>query len=180
MLVVGKNPNGKFQMNTEGSSRRWLLWAVLAVAIVGVLLVCAIPNYSGSHTSKFNGILNRLRQIEAAKEQWAIEHGLTNAPPTNRVITEKDLVPYLLPVYTERKEFGAPAFGELYLIRDMNQPAEAVLTQDLTESDGRSLPRGTIIRLDLAPESDGWEITSPDGTSTIYRWMHGNLTTLHR
>jgi hypothetical protein len=150
------------------------------MALFGLLFAIAIPNFVRGGPSKFNGILNRLRQIDTAKYQWAIEHGLTNAPLPSRAITEKDLAPYLLPAFTQ-KEFGNPECGEIYLIRDLNQPTETILTRDFAEKrSAYSYPRGTIIRLDAQPESDGWEIISPDGTSTIYRWMHGNLTVINR
>jgi hypothetical protein len=68
----------------------------------------------------------------------------------------------------------------LYLIRDLNQPAEAVLTLKLTERHvDSSLPKGTIIRLDPEAEKqsyEGYEIILPDGESKIYRYLHGALT----
>ncbi|MGA2281803.1 MAG: hypothetical protein ABSG80_16050 [Verrucomicrobiota bacterium] len=163
------------------SSWSWLLTVVLLIAIIGLLVAIAVPNFVHGGSTKLNAIINHLRQIDAAKHQWALERGLTNASQLNRVITERDLAPYLLPSFTQNQDFGNPVFGELYLIRDLNQPPEAVLTRKLTERCVDStLPKGTIIRLDPGPGSECYEIISPDGSSKIFRWMHGTLTITNR
>ena len=141
MLVVGWKSNAKSPMKTEASIHRWWLSFFLVAAVIGLLIGFAIPDFLHSGTSKLSIVWNHVRQITGAKEEWALEHGLTNAPLPSRAVTVQDLAPYLPPMYTQKKEFGAPAFGELYLIGDLNQPAEAVLTRGLTERDGRSLCR---------------------------------------
>src|SRR6267154_4957112 len=115
------------------SLRSWLLQVVFAVAIIGLLVAIAVPNFVHSGSTKLLGIIGHLRQIEAAKQQWAKKRGLTNAVQQNCVVTESVLAPYLLPAYTQNQDFGNPAFGELYLIGDLNQSPEAVLTRKLTE-----------------------------------------------
>ena len=166
------------------SPRSWLLMVILLFALFGLLVVIAVPNFVHGGSTKLNGIINNLRQIDAAKQEWTIEHRLTNASQLNRVITEKDLAPYLLPAFTQNQDFGNPGFGELYLIRDLNQPTEAVLTRKLTERYvDSSLPKGTIIRLDPAAERqsyEGYEIISPDGTSKIHSYLHGVLMITNR
>jgi|ERR1035437_502715 hypothetical protein len=167
------------------SQRSWLLPVVFLVAIIGLLAAIAVPNFVRGGSTKLLGIIRHLRQIEQAKQQWAIKHGLTNAVQQNRVVTESDLAPYLLPAYTQNQDFGNPAFGELYLIRDLNQSPEAVLTRKLTEHyTYASLPKGTIIRLDQGSGNEWcyecYEIILPDGTPKIYRWMHGVLTITNR
>ncbi len=167
--------------NKSEPIRFWPLPVVLLIAIIGLLVTIAIPNFVHGGSTKFMGILNNLRQIDAAKKEWALERGLTNAFQLNRVVTERDLAPYLLPVYTHNQEFGNPAFGELYFIRDLNQSPEAVLTRKLSERYINStLPKGTIIRLAPGPGSVCYEIISPDGSSKIYRWLNGSLTITNR
>ncbi len=171
-------------MGSDGNSkpiRAWLLPVVILIAIIGLLVAIATPNFVHGGSTRLNAIINNLRQIDAAKQQWASDRGLTNATQLNRVVTERDLAPYLLPAYTQHEAFGNPVLGELYLIRDLNQPPEAVLTKKLTERHvDSSLPRGTIIRLDQELQSDGYELISPDGTSKIFRWKHGALTITNR
>jgi hypothetical protein len=171
-------------MDSVGNSKprhSWLLPVVILIAIIGLLLAIAIPNFVRGGSTKLLGIIHHLQQIDAAKQQWALEHGLTNTTSLNRVVTEKDLASYLLPAYTQKQEFGNPAFGELYLIRDLNQSPEAVLTRTLTERyTDFSLPKGTVIRLDRGTGNEWcyecYEIILPDGSSKIYRWINGSLT----
>ena len=166
------------------SGLAWWWHVIFVAAIVGLLAALAIPNFIGGGSTKLLGIIHTLQQIDAAKQQWAWERGLTNAAQQNRIITEKDLAPYLLTAFTAHQEFGNPGFGELYLIRDLNQSPEAVLTRKLTERSGDSVPRGTVIRLDRGSGKgqcdECYEIISPDGTSKIYRWEHGTLTITNR
>ncbi len=54
-----------------------LVEIMIVVAIIGLLAAIAIPNFIRSRqTSQRNACINNLRQIEAAKSQWALE---TNA-----------------------------------------------------------------------------------------------------
>lgn len=167
------------------SVRSWLLPVVFWVAIIGLLVAIAIPNFVHGGSTKLLGIIHHLQQIDAAKQQWALEQGLTNTASLNRVVTEEDLAPFLLPVYTQKQEFGNPAFGELYLIRDLNQSPEAVLTRTLTERyTYSSLPKGTVIRLDKGTGTNWcyecYEIIFPDGSPMIFRWRNGGLTITNR
>jgi len=63
-----------------------------SVAVVGALSAIAIPNFIKARTaSQENACINNLRQIDAAKQQWALEKGklATDVPTWN------DIQPYL-------------------------------------------------------------------------------------
>jgi hypothetical protein len=63
-----------------------------AVAVPGMLAAIAIPNFVKARaTAQQNACLNNLRQIDAAKQQWALEYSKKTAD----VPTEKDLKPYI-------------------------------------------------------------------------------------
>ena len=48
---------------------------MIVVAIIGVLLTIAIPNFVKTRdTSQLAAVYNNLRIIENAKDQWALEH----------------------------------------------------------------------------------------------------------
>ena len=49
---------------------------MIVVGIIGLLAAIAIPNFlRASLRSKANACINNLRQIDAAKQQWALETG---------------------------------------------------------------------------------------------------------
>ena len=56
-----------------------LVEIMIVVAIIGLLAAIAIPSFMRARTtSQMNACINNLRQIEAAKDQYALEMGLTN------------------------------------------------------------------------------------------------------
>jgi len=56
-----------------------LVEIMIVVAIIGLLAAIAIPSFMRARlTSQQNACINNLRQIEAAKDQCALETGLTN------------------------------------------------------------------------------------------------------
>jgi prepilin-type N-terminal cleavage/methylation domain-containing protein len=61
-----------------------LVEIMIVVAIIGLLAAIAIPNFvRARQTSQTNACINNLRQIDAAKQQWALESGqLSTATPT--------------------------------------------------------------------------------------------------
>jgi hypothetical protein len=63
-----------------------------AVAVPAMLAAIAVPNFVKARTtSQQNACINNLRQLDAAKNQWALE----NAKPASAVPTKSDLLPYL-------------------------------------------------------------------------------------
>ena len=72
-----------------------LVEIMIVVAIIGLLAAIAIPSFMRARTtSQKNACINNLRQIEAAKDQYALENGLTNlaAISTNDTTTFTDFV----------------------------------------------------------------------------------------
>ena len=56
-----------------------LVEIMIVVAIIGLLAAIAIPSFMRARvTSQQNACINNLRQIEAAKDQYALEQGMTN------------------------------------------------------------------------------------------------------
>jgi hypothetical protein len=63
-----------------------------AVAVPAMLAAIAIPNFVKARTvSQQNACINNLRQIDGAKNEWALEKGKKNGD----VPTKEDLLPYL-------------------------------------------------------------------------------------
>jgi prepilin-type N-terminal cleavage/methylation domain-containing protein len=69
-----------------------LVEIMIVVAIIGLLAAIAIPNFlKARSTSQQNACINNLRQIDAAKQQWALETG--QGPTASPAAT--DVTPYL-------------------------------------------------------------------------------------
>jgi prepilin-type N-terminal cleavage/methylation domain-containing protein len=66
-----------------------LVEIMIVVAIIGLLAAIAIPNFLRARaTSQMNACINNLRQIDAAKQQWALEYGEgTTTTPTSASLT---------------------------------------------------------------------------------------------
>ncbi len=69
-----------------------LVEIMIVVAIIGLLAAIAIPNFVKARlTSQTNVCVNNLRQIDYAKQQWALEFGVAGAVTPALA----DLQPYL-------------------------------------------------------------------------------------
>jgi len=56
-----------------------LVEIMIVVAIIGLLAAIAIPSFMQARTtSQTNACINNLRQIDSAKEQWALENNAVN------------------------------------------------------------------------------------------------------
>ena len=67
-----------------------LVEIMIVVLIIGILLAIALPNYAHARAdSRYHAILDNLRRIDAAKEEWAMDNSKT---PTD-VPSLTDLVP---------------------------------------------------------------------------------------
>jgi prepilin-type N-terminal cleavage/methylation domain-containing protein len=69
-----------------------LVEIMIVVAIIGLLAAIAIPNFVRARTtSQMNACINNLRQIDGAKQQWALE----TKQVSTAVPSEGNLAPYV-------------------------------------------------------------------------------------
>jgi hypothetical protein len=103
---VGANtPEGNVTIG-NGSQSYANLALLPAVAVPGMLAAIAIPNFVKARTtSQQNACINNLRQLDAAKQQWALENG----KKSDDVPTMSDLKPYI------RGKLTCPAGGSYEL-----------------------------------------------------------------
>ena len=80
------------KFNTSRKGGFTLVEIMIVVAIIGLLAAIALPNFVKARTtSQINACINNLRQIDGAKQQWALEQ---NQPPT-ATPSGADIAPYM-------------------------------------------------------------------------------------
>ena len=79
-----------------------LVEIMIVVALIGLLATIATPTWVRARTSsQMNTCVNNLRQIEAAKQQWALE----TKQSTNATPAYSDISPYM------KNSISCPAAG---------------------------------------------------------------------
>jgi prepilin-type N-terminal cleavage/methylation domain-containing protein len=73
------------KINSSKKAGFTLVEIMIVVAIIGLLAAIAIPNFvRAREQSQKNACINNLRQIDGAKQQWALENNkTTSASPTS-------------------------------------------------------------------------------------------------
>lgn len=105
-----------------------LLVVMAMVAILGAMMLPALSK--AKHKAKSVAVLSNLRQIDAAKQQWASE----NNKSADDVVTAEDLKPYL---GRGDGDLPAPVAGEKYVLGKVGEPVSAELDAAQAKRFGR-------------------------------------------
>lgn len=93
-----------------------LVEMMVVVAVVGLLCAIAIPNFLKARSlSRLRICVNNLRQIDSAKDQWALE----SSKSTGGACTIDDIMPYL-----RRTEPKCPVGAKAYIVNVIGTSAE--------------------------------------------------------
>jgi hypothetical protein len=115
-----------------------LILVLCAVLLLfGLVWAACRPNFVHSGPGTMSGIINNLRQIQGAKEQWAFENH-----ETNDVVVTREMLDGIFG-RGGYDAFVRPVAHERYTINTLWKPAEAELTKKV----GGHYPRGTVVRL---------------------------------
>lgn len=98
----------------------WRLLAVMAI-VMGAVWFVILPNYVNGGLTEHTRIWNRLRQLDAAKESWALENRIAEGVEPSRA----DLTPYLSEGFWDR-----PVAGEKCIINPYNKGSDDSPTWD--------------------------------------------------
>jgi prepilin-type N-terminal cleavage/methylation domain-containing protein len=95
-----------------------LVEIMIVVAIIGLLAAIAIPNFvRARQTSQANACINNMRQVDGAKQQWALEtRQATNATPSYAAIS-----PYLRNAVTCPSGGSTATFASSYTMGNVSE-----------------------------------------------------------
>jgi prepilin-type N-terminal cleavage/methylation domain-containing protein len=111
-----------------------LVEIMIVVAIIGLLAAIAIPNFvKARETSQQNACVNNLRQIDGAKDQWALEKG----KKTGDDVVKSEVIEYL------RREPLCPVGDKAYDYTKVGQYAKCANTDQTVATKHNNAYQGT-------------------------------------
>ena len=140
-------------MNLKPATR--ICACVFVIGVFFFIVFVVIPaNFVRSGTNEYIGIVNTLRQIAAARAEWSIVNGYTNAVDMQRVPTQQDISPYLM--HGSRDRYGVgfdqngyvlPVKGITFSINSLGTSPQVTFTRDFIDKTwgGGKIPKGTIM-----------------------------------
>jgi len=119
------------RIKTGGSGGFTIVELMTVVAIIGLLLAIAIPNFVKTRdASQLAAVYNNLRIIESAKDQWALENkkgsgDSTDLPALSDFLKGGSIKPVLHEVY-EVNLIGSPPYATTSVKLGTYDPADHI------------------------------------------------------
>lgn len=83
---------------------------MIAVGVIGILAAIALPNFNNARLQARKSVcINNMRQIDSAKEQWALEMGKSPSDTPN----EAEITPYIRSGFPQCPSNGTYTIGDL-------------------------------------------------------------------
>jgi hypothetical protein len=128
---LSASDSGQQREASSKKNKKYTRWTVKIIAVILAIIsfpsgLISAPGYISSRYSAGwmrNSVINNLRQIDAAKNQLALEKKL----PPNYVPTEAELALYL---YGGTNFFNRPSGPLRYVLNPINKPPYAILDSD--------------------------------------------------
>lgn len=120
------------QIASSKQNKKYTRWTIEIMAVVLAVIFFLWGPFTGANTvnsSRYSAsrvrysVINNLRQIDAAKNEFALEKKL----PPDYVPTEADLAPYLIGGTNYFNRSGGPL---RYVLNPINKPSYAILDSD--------------------------------------------------
>ncbi|MEI6564849.1 MAG: hypothetical protein WCO42_11145 [bacterium] len=111
-MVIQNRKSGILTIGNSSASGKEMI-ASMMLAPVGMMAAIAIPSFMSARTAAtHNGCVNNLRQLEAAKEQWALEKNKN----TGDAVVESEVLQYvkgaMMPVCPQGGKYTLHTIGE--------------------------------------------------------------------
>src|SRR5665213_676925 len=120
--AVGVNGTEGWEGFANGTQSMQSILVPAVAGAAGMMAAIAIPNFTKARdTAQYNRIINNLRMVDAAKQQWTLE----KQKEIGNTVTMDDLLPYM------PKGGLKPVAGEEYIPHAIGTPPTARLTQSL-------------------------------------------------
>ena len=116
-LAYSRIKRSRGQLAGSGLAIAGFATGYASLALILLMLPIAIPNFvKARETAQKNGCINNLRQIDGAKNEWALEKNKDPGTP----VTEADIKPYIKPDASGNLP-KCPA-GGIYIIGKVGEP----------------------------------------------------------
>ena len=136
-------------MTEEPSAQEKFNWEIVVVVATAAVLIFLIvlPNFVRARTSTGRALVNDLRLIQGAKEQWAIENHATNGTE----VALKDIAAYI-----KTPPWENPVAKERYVMNPIGTSPEIQFTKRY-----QNFEEGVVLR--FAQDYQDFEILLPTG-----------------